>query len=115
SWHVNMGLGSRSVGYHSAVRGSGPPSLHPSNEPEPQTLILRCGTQLTPQRTDGYGGDCRWNYKRPRAWRIGIGVNEQPASGGASWGRFFSLSVAPTILTPWLPAIGELDTPATAT
>ena len=34
-----MALGSRSVGYHSAVRGSGPPSLHPSNEPEPQTLI----------------------------------------------------------------------------
>ena len=27
------------MGYHSAVRGSGPPSLHPSNEPEPQTLI----------------------------------------------------------------------------
>ena len=39
SLHVNMALGSRSVGYHSAVRGSGPPSLHPSNEPEPQTLI----------------------------------------------------------------------------
>src|SRR5262249_10656077 len=39
SLHVNMALGSRSVGYHSAVRGSGLPSLHPSNEPEPQTLI----------------------------------------------------------------------------
>jgi hypothetical protein len=34
-----MASGSRSVGYHSAVRGPGPPSLHPSNKPGPQTLI----------------------------------------------------------------------------
>jgi hypothetical protein len=30
---INMAPGSRSVGYHPAVRGPGPPSLHPSNKP----------------------------------------------------------------------------------
>ena len=39
SLNANMASGSRSVGYHSAVRGPGPPALHPSNEPGPQTLI----------------------------------------------------------------------------
>src|SRR5262245_21348663 len=43
-----MALGSRNVGYHSAVRVSGPPSLHPSNEPEPQTLIP---AMMCPQAT----------------------------------------------------------------
>ena len=38
SFNVNMASGSRSAGYHSAVRGPGPPSLHPSNKPGPQTL-----------------------------------------------------------------------------
>jgi hypothetical protein len=34
-----MASGSRSVGYHSAVRGPDPPSLHPSNEPGPQIFV----------------------------------------------------------------------------
>src|SRR5262249_22401730 len=50
SLHVNMALGSRSVGYHSAVRGPGPPSLHPSNEPGPQNLIA---AMLCPLATPG--------------------------------------------------------------
>ena len=41
SFNVNMAPGSRSVGYHSAARGPGPPSLHPSNKPGPQ-ILLRC-------------------------------------------------------------------------
>jgi len=45
-----MALGSRSVGYHSAVRGPGPPSLHPSNEPGPQNLIA---AMLFPLATPG--------------------------------------------------------------
>src|SRR5262245_55116221 len=39
SLNANLASGGRSVGYHSAVRGPGPASLHPSNEPGPQTLI----------------------------------------------------------------------------
>ena len=64
-----MASGSRSVGYHSAVRGPGPASLHPSNEPGPQTLILRCCVLgITPVKGFGIG----FGLIRTRGYRITI-------------------------------------------
>jgi hypothetical protein len=49
------------MGYHSAVRGPGPSSLHPSNEPGPQTLIpaMLCPLGTRPPLVSPLAA-CRW-------------------------------------------------------